>query len=208
MPKIDWEGVEESTVKEYDRKEIIPGCYMCRVQAVRATWHDSRGNVHTADDKQCVKLILDVDEGECAGKFSEPYWEGEEKDWGHTLYLSWRTDGAKRMAKHTLSAFDDANAGFDAGAAFDADKWEFFVGKRVKIYWGGEEYEYNGETRMRVRPERAITSDENPKGRVKLLDGKTRELYEDWRERTTLEAQRNSSMSTAAPSYYDDVPFS
>ena len=205
MPKLnDFDQVEEAKISDGERRNLEPGAYMCRIQAVRTQWTDSRGNTWTSDDKSYVKLILDIDEGDLAGKFSDEYWEGEDRDWGHTLYMSW-SERAYGILKHTFAAFGDANRGFDARAAFDADKWDLFVGKRLRVYWGGEEYERDGEVKLRVRPDRAICADEHPKPRVKTADG-DRLDYAEWKERTAYINARSSSTSSPAP--YSDVPFS
>jgi len=205
MPVFNHDKFEEAAESKgagQERRDMVPGCYMCRVQAIRTEWTDSRGTRWTSADKSYVKVILDVDEGECAGKFSDEYWDGEEKDYGHTLYMSW-TDRALGMLKHTFAAFDEANPGFDSRAAFEADKWEQFVGRRLRVSWDGREYTgRDGSTKCSVRPNRAITSDESPRPRVELQSGGY-EPYEDWLGRTSYANAR-----TSAPQPYDDVPFS
>ena len=170
MPKLDnFDQVDESTAKQFSTME--PGVYMCRVQAIRTEGEDSRGNRWDSARKQYVQVVVDVDEGEHAGKFSDDYWSGQDKDYGHRFFMSWK-ESARGMLKHTLRAFDEANPGFDSLAAFEADKWELFVGKRVLVQWNGQEYESNtGEVRMRVRPDRAVTEDDDAKAKVEKLDG-------------------------------------
>lgn len=171
MPKLndDFTEAKESTAGESRR--LVPGVYMSRVQAVRTEWTDARGNHWDSDTKQYVKLILDIDAGEFADYFSDEYWAGESKDWGHTLYMSW-TPRALGMLKHTFAAFDEANKGFDSRAAFEADKWDLFIGKKLLVHWSGEEYEANtGEVKLRVRPDRAQTDADSHSAKVKKLDG-------------------------------------
>lgn len=206
MPKLDMEkytSASESTSSEF--VPFVPDNYMCRIQAVRTEWTDSRGTQWTSEQKQYVKLILDIDEGDFAGRFSEDYWEGEERDWGHTLYMSW-SDRAYGILKHTFVALNEANPGFDAEAAFSADRWDLFIGKRIRVSWQGEEYQYNGETRCRVKPDKAIIASENPKAKVKLPDG-SKEDYADWKERVLYANQRNQR-SASTPYSTDDIPFS
>lgn len=199
MPKLDnFDQVEESTAKEF--KTMDPGVYMCRVQAIRTEGDDARGNHWTSDRKQYVVVVVDVDEGEHAGKFSEDYWAGEDKDYAHRFYMSWK-ETARGMLKHTFRAFDEANSGFDSQAAFEADKWEMFVGKRVLVQWNGREYESNrGEVRMSVRPDRALTGDDNPRAKVELLDGTTVD-FDDY------EARKVQASTSPADPYADSVPF-
>ena len=197
MPKLDakFDKAQESTAGEC--AAFDPGTYMCRVQAVRTEWTDAGGRHWTSDDKQYVKLIIDIAEGEHAGRFSDDYWAGEDRDWGHTLYMSWK-ESALGMLKHTFSSFDECNAGFDSRAAFEADKWTMFVGKLLLVSWQGEEYDGNdGKKRVRVRPDRAVTDSDSVKPYV-LADG----------QRVPLEEYRSVNATAAVPDdTYDDVPF-
>ena len=199
MPKLDSSFNETQESTGGDVRRLMPGIYMSRVQAVRTEWTDSRGDHWTSDEKQYVKLILDIDAGEFTGYFTDDYWQGEQKDWGHTLYMSW-SPRALGMLKHTFSAFDEANKGFDSRAAFEADKWELFIGKRVLVHWGGEEYESNtGAVRLRVRPDRAVTESDNARAKVLQLDNK-RVDYADY-------LPPEQSTSSSPKELYDGVPF-
>ena len=200
MPKLDnFDQVQESTAGDFT--QFDPGVYMCSIQAVRTEWTDSQGKEWTADDKQYVKLILDIAEGENAGRFSDDYWAGDDKDWGHTLFMSWK-DTALGMLKHTFSALDEANKGFDAQAAFEADKWELFIGKKLLVVWRGEEYTgNNGMTKVRVRPDRAVTTDDNPKVTVELQDG-SKCAWEEYKAKPA-----EVSTTVANDGVYTDVPF-
>ena len=59
----------------------------------------------------------------------------EDKDWLHRDYLSWKNVG---FLKKKLRAFTESNPGFDALAAFQADKWEMFEGKLFGVVLDGE----------------------------------------------------------------------
>ncbi|MBQ9020614.1 MAG: hypothetical protein IJ113_01165 [Eggerthellaceae bacterium] len=198
MPKLGDSYTNATESKGGERKRLEPGVYMSRVQAVRTSGTDARGNAWDSDGKQYVKLILDIDDGEFAGNFSDEYWQGEERDWGHTLYMSFK-ESAYGMLKHTFNAFNEANGGFDAQAAFEADKWDMFIGKKLLVHWAGEEYEANnGETRVRVRPDRALTSDDNQRAKVKLLDGKRVDY---------AEYSQPEQSAPSAPYSDENVPF-
>lgn len=216
MPKLgnDYESAAESTATDF--KAMEPGVYMCRIQAVRTEWTDSSGKKwrsgdggEPASEKSYVKLIIDVDEGEHAGRFSDEYWAGEDKDYGHTLYMSW-SPNALGMLKHTFSSLDEANPGFDAKAAFEADQWMMFVGKRLLVEWNGQEYESNtGDTRLRVRPNRALVAADKPRTKVELLDGEKVD-YSEWKDggaNQGYHAQGSSTPSDGGSPYDADVPF-
>jgi len=191
MPKLDktFDDVQESGAGEF--VQFDPGVYMCRIQAVRTNWVDGRGQMWTSDQKSYVKLIVDVDEGEHAGRFSDEYWASEEKDWGHTLYMSW-TERALGMLKHTFAAMDEANPGFDAKAAFEADAWDKFVGKRILVVWRGEEYTANnGTVRVRTRPDRAVTASDKPKVTVELPGGE-KVPWDDYKARPVEQAAQDA----------------
>lgn len=197
MPKLNEEfaAAPESSAGEY--KNLQPGVYMCRIQAVRTEGETSQG-AWTSEEKQYVKLVLDIAEGEFAEYFSDEYWEGEGKDWGHSMYMSWKST-AYGMLKHTFASINEANAGFDAQAAFEADKWEMFVDKFILVQWNGEEYEANnGDIRLRVRPDRAVTDSDNVRVKVTKLDG-TKVDADEYSVPTLAEQ--------AAADTYSDVPF-
>ena len=197
MPKLNEEfaATPESSAGEY--KNLQPGVYMCRIQAVRTEGETSQGE-WTSEEKQYVKLVLDIAEGEFAEYFSDEYWEGESKDWGHSMYMSWKSTDYG-MLKHTFSSINEANAGFDAQAAFEADKWEMFVDKFILVQWNGEEYEANnGDIRLRVRPDRAVTDSDNVHVKVTKLDG-TKVDADEYSVPTLAEQ--------AAADTYSDVPF-
>ena len=126
-----------------DFKRMTAGGYVVRIQAVRTKGEDYGREIDYPNEKMYVKLIYDIAEGEFEGKFSDDYWADEDKDWGHQIYLSWKNMGA---FKGSMQAIEESNPGFDAMAAFTADKWTLFVGKLVGIVLGEEEYMGNDGT--------------------------------------------------------------
>ena len=175
-------------------KKMPAGGYVCRIQAVRTKGINSYGGaeIDYVNDKQYVKLIWDVDEGEFAGKFSDEYWAGESKDWGHTFYLSWKNLGAFKSA---IQALDESNPGFDAFAAADAENWGLFIGKQLGLVIGEEEYEAN---------------DGSIKTRYTLPRIKSVQDIRDGKFRVPELKKLPSSTTQQAPaqaSSFDDVPF-
>lgn len=147
MPKIDNTEYEAAEIKKGEYQRPPAGGYICRIQAVRTTGEWDGNPIDYVADKQYVKLIWDIDEGDFAGYYSEDYWNDESKDWGHQFFMSWRNLGA---FKYTIQCLDESNPGFDAKAAFDADKWNMFIGKRMGLVLGEEEYEANdGSVKIR-----------------------------------------------------------
>lgn len=193
MPKIDknqYEAAEAMGGGEYKRMEA--GGYVCTIQAVRTRGTDYNGNeVDYVSDKSYVKLIWDVAEGEFAGKFSDDYWAGEDKDYAHQFYLSWKNLGA---LKNAIQCLDESNPGFDSMAAFESDKWALFIGKQFGIVLGEEEYLANDgsvKTRFgfgRIKSVQDIRDGKFKVPPLKKLDG--------------AEEEQPAKAET-----YDDVPF-
>lgn len=173
MPKIDmaaYDAAEEMTLGGY--KRLTAGGYVATITAVRTAWTDSYGGIQTADSKQYVKLIFDIAEGELAGMFSDPFWQGAEKDYGHWICLSWKNLGS---LKSNIRAIEESNPGFDAMVALNADNWQAFVGKKVGIVIGEQTYFGNdGEvkTRTKLPNLRSVQAIRDGKFKVPELDTK------------------------------------
>lgn len=142
MPKIDREAYEAATETTGGGiAQMTPGAYVLKIVAIRTEGTDSYGRKWTSGEKQYVKLVYDVAEGDFEGRYSEPYfigWDGKpdpDKDYAHCDYLSWKNLG---FLKHKLNAITASNPGFDALAAFEADKWDMFVGKVFGAVIDGE----------------------------------------------------------------------
>lgn len=193
MPKIDKTEYEnaEAVGGGGEYQKMPAGGYVVAVQAVRTKGTDYYGNeVDYIAGKQYVKLIYDVVEGEFAGKFSDEYWADESRDWGHQFYMSWKNLGA---LKNAIQCLDESNPGFDAMAAFEADKWELFVGKKFGIVLGEEEYRANdGTVKTRFGFGRIKSAQDIRDGKFKVPPLKR------------LEGERDEA---AGASTYADVPF-
>ena len=187
MPKInrDEYNAAEVSTGGGDFKRMTAGGYVCVIQAVR-----TKGvGVDYVNDKQYVKLIWDVAEGDFAGKFSEDYWATEDRDWGHQFYLSWKN---MESLKRALTCLDESNPGFDALAAFEADNWKLFIGKKMGLVIGEEEYIANdGTVKTRFTFPRIKSVQDIKAGKFKVPELK--KLPEDERPKQA--------------DAYDDVPF-
>ena len=187
---------EASTGSDYQR--MPAGGYVVRIQAVRVKGEDYGRVIDYPEEKQYIKLIYDIDEGDFAGKYSDEYWAGPDKDYGHQIYLSWKNMGA---FKGSIKCIEESNPGFDAMAAFTADMYDMFIGKRVGLVLGEEEYLANdGSVKTRFGFPRLKSVDDIHNGRFKVpplkkLDGA--------QTSTTTEAQSGA----ASDDVYSDVPF-
>lgn len=197
MPKNfnmnEYNSAQASTGGEYDR--MPAGGYVCAIQAVRVTGTDSYGRaIDYPEDKQYVKLIFDIVEGDYAGKYSDDYWSGEDKDYGHCFYWSWKNMGA---FKNVVQCIEESNPGFDAMAAFNADNWMLFIGKKIGLVIGEEEYLANdGSVKRRYTLPRAKSVQDIRDGKfrvpaLKKLEG----------------AQSAPAQQQTADDVYNDVPF-
>lgn len=204
MPKIDNKAYQEATVSNGEYSRMGAGGYIVRVQAVRTRGIDQRiGSVDYINDKQYVKLIYDIAEGEHAGRFSDEYFADESKDYAHCFYLSWKNLGAFKGA---IQALDESNnPGFDAKAAFDADQWGLFIGKMFGIVVGEEEYIGNDggvKTRLTLPRIKSVQDIRDGKYRVpalKKLDGAAAQSSTNY---------SGGGQSEQVPAdLYDDIPF-
>ena len=135
MPNInmaDYNKAEAKVGSSGGIEQMEPGIYELCIQAVRLEWDTKNGHTDGLS-KQCVRIVYDVASGPFAQKYSEAYfldWSGqplEDKDFMHSCFLSWKN---LEYFKGRIEALNAANPGFDALAAFNADRWEMFVGKR------------------------------------------------------------------------------
>lgn len=188
MPKIDMEAYNaaEPAKDGGEFKRICAGGYVCRIQAVRTSTTDYGRTVDFVKEKQYVKLLWTPIEGEFTGYFDDAFYD--DKDYAHTFYLSWKNLGA---LKRTCACIDDSNPGFDSFAAVNADDWDAFVGKKIGIVVGEEEYLGNdGRIKTRLTFPRAKSIQDIRDGKFKVPP--------------LVKMEIDEQPQVAA---YDDVPF-
>ena len=195
MPRIDmdeYNAASESSGGGF--AQMLPGAYVVRIQAVRTEGDTKSGGHWTSDEKKYVKLVYDIAEGEFAGKYSDDYFTDlkgnplEERDYAHCHYLSWKNMG---YLKRQLNAITASNRGFDALAAFRADKWDMFVGKLFGVVLDGEvDTNDRGYDRWRFSVGDVVSAD----------DARTGNCREPRIEDKRAQVQASTSL-------YDDVPF-
>lgn len=201
MPKINMRDYEEATASTGDYQRMGAGGYVAQIQAVRTDGPASygKGRIDYVNSKEYVKLIYDIAEGDFAGRFSDDYWSGEDKDYGHQIFLSWKNMGA---FKGNIQALDESNPGFDALAAFQADRWELFIGKKVGIVLGEEEYRANdGTVKTRLGLPRLKSIQDIRAGKFKVPAPK--KLKDDEQGYNAAPAKADVSESV----YDEDIPF-
>ena len=201
MPKINMRDYEEATASTGDYQRMGAGGYVAQIQAVRTDGPASygKGRIDYVNSKEYVKLIYDIAEGDFAGRFSDDYWSGEDKDYGHQIFLSWKNMGA---FKGNIQALDESNPGFDALAAFQADRWELFIGKKVGIVLGEEEYRANdGTVKTKLGLPRLKSVQDIRAGKFKVPAPK--KLKDDEQGYNAAPAKADMSESV----YDEDIPF-
>ena len=180
------------------RPRMGAGGYVCQVQAIRTFGEDFNHNpVNYVKDKKYVKVIYDVVEGEHAGRYSDEYFSGVDKDYAHSFYLSWKN---LNYLKANCQAFDESNAGFDSFAALNAEQWTLFVGKQIGLVFGEEEYIANdGSLKTRLTLPRLKSVQDIRDGKYRIPALKTL----DSSASTTPGQQAQAQTSV----YDDDLPF-
>lgn len=195
MPVIDNNAYAEAQASTGETAKMPAGGYVVRIQAVRTQGEDyNHRPIDYVAEKQYVKLIYDIAEGDFAGKYSDDYWAGEDKDYGHQIFMSWKNLG---VLKNTISCLDESNPGFDSKAAFDADKWMLFIGKYLGIVLGEEEYIGNdGSLKTRFTMPRIKSVADIRAGKFKVPELKR-----------LPESERPKATAEPASIYDDDIPF-
>lgn len=199
IDKQAYAEAEEAIITTNAKME--PGIYTCRVQKVVTEWKNSRGEARGVQASMCVMLVLDVDEGEFAGKYSSEFYEDASQDKKHAIYLSFKPT-ALGFFKRNCKCIDSMNHGFDSCAAIDAEMWTMLIGKRVRVLFDGREYDFNGNQGVSVRPSRLLAADETVEPIVELLDGSK----QPWNEYTAQPALSTEMGSEYAYSN-DEIPF-
>ena len=145
MPKIDMQAYEAASDGGF--KQLLPGAYVVSIMKVldefeEMDWDLGARVLRTAEKDRAVMLVFDIAEGEFAGEFSRDYYmDGDEpaenKCWMHQMRYSWDDEPNYRDFKRFNSVLQASNPGFDPMAAFTADKWDLYVGKRFGIVLNG-----------------------------------------------------------------------
>ena len=199
-------------------QQLEPGAYVAVVQAVRHEWEELdyktglKRSCSTRNDA-AVLLIYDIAEGAFAGEFSRDFYlqngyldATKDFTWGDL-----HNEEDAKKAKYVLEVFSACNPGFDARAAFEADNFGLFVGKKFVVLLNGTlKTNDRGYDQWTLRTAKRIYT---------LQDLKNGEIPEPKKtdKRTQIDkdvnaaAQQQMSSSGAADmppvEMYSDVPF-
>lgn len=199
MPAIDrneYENAQE-TGGGGGFAQVMPGAYVLRIQAVRTVGTDYNGKpVDYINDKQYVKLVYDIDEGEHAGHYSDQYFAGEDRDYAHVHYLSFKNMG---YFKKQMRALEESNPSWKPLDDFEKDNWGAFIGKRFGAVLDGE-----------------VDTNDRGYDRWKLSVGdicSVKDVHDGTAREPRITDNRthvgsNSAQGGAADGYYSDIPFS
>lgn len=135
MPYIDMNEYNKAEAKQGGGgiEQMEPGVYELMIQAVRLKWTKADGTETDGLAKKTVAFVYDIASGDFAFKYSDPYfmdWDGKpdpEKDFMHREFVSWSN---LDYLKGKFEVLEACNPGFDPLAAFQADQWDMFVGKK------------------------------------------------------------------------------
>jgi hypothetical protein len=132
--KFNWSSIEESNGGG-DFTPLPAGPYVMTI-------------VDMVDEpsREYVNLVFDVAEGEHKGYYSDDW--GKEHPYAHTRKVSYKENVSNQL-KGILNKIQRANPGFDAFAAWDADRLDMFRNRLVGINLQEEEVERNGEIKTR-----------------------------------------------------------
>lgn len=165
MRNINWGNVTASG--DGDFKRLPAGPYVVRIV-----------KMEDVPAKEYVELIFDIAEGEYANYYSDSW--GIAHPWAHHIFLSYK-DTALGMLKGRLEAIQDSNPGFDPFAAWDAGRFDMFIGRVFGANIQEEEYKANGviavdddgKRKTRLNVCQVVSADKVRNGEVKAKPKKT-----------------------------------
>lgn len=213
----------------------LPGAYVLRVVAVRTQWterdfqtglnidcatvrYNEAGQV-VYGNEPAVMLVYDIADGTHAGEYSKDYFmkDGaydQEKDYAHQYKFIWGdlnnpTDAAS--TKWVLESFTGSNPGFDALAAFNADRFDLFTGKLFGAVLNGTvKTNDKGYDSWTLRPRKKIYSTQELANGVDR-EGKPIAEPRITDKRKNVDGGAAAGASTTADAVpvdaYDDLPF-
>lgn len=201
MPKIDgWKSIEAKQPSEHWR--IPAGAYVCEIERIKPE--------ETKNGNTVYNIVFDIADGEFAGYYHDDFYDELTFLHSYPLYVSSET--AISISKAALQAITDSNDGFDADAAFVADKFDMFCGKRVGVVLRDEEYETKeGNIRTSPRANRLIAAENvattNYKPKVKTLNNGLVDYDTYYSTPASVTVQPTTQADDSASTVDDGIPF-
>ncbi len=165
MKKRDnWDNIESATIGEF--KNLPAGGYVCKI--LKAECGTSKNG------NEMLVLSLDIAEGEYAGYYMDGFnarkekaKDGETPKWYCKMYQL--TEGnSEKFYKGLITTIEQSNSGY---------KWDFdeksLKNKLIGVIFGEEEYTYNGEIKVNVKPTYTRAIDKIRKGDFNVPARKT-----------------------------------
>lgn len=120
----------------------------------------SVAKMYDCPDRQYVKLVYDIAEGQYAG-----FYANNNNDNAHAIYLSYKSRFAREFAIQNLDAITRSNPGFNASMAWNdicskgGKDFSVFIGKVFGAEIAEEHYTVNGEERSGMKPKTITVAD-------------------------------------------------
>lgn len=207
MPKIDMNAYANAS-SGTSFKSMDPGVYACKVVRVNTTFDDF-GETKSAERDKMAQFVVDVVDGEFADEFSRDFYNG--KDYIHAVKVGWENDTIWQL-KQLFTVLESENPGFDPMAAFKADRWRAFEGKRLHVLFNGyERTNDKGYTNVNVRASKPCAEGGKAVPKVKRESGE----WVDWEVYQVEKTAARSGMDVKfepvdkpkQDGYYSDIPF-
>lgn len=157
MRSINWNNVIAQSDGEFQR--LPAGPYVCRIVAMQ-----------DVPDREYVSMVYDIAEGKHMGYYSDNW--GQTHPNAHRVVLSYK-ERALGMLKGRLDAIAMSNPGFDPFAAWDAGRLDMFTNRIVGLNLREEEYEWDGETKVRMSAFQVVDAARVRSGEIKPAPRKT-----------------------------------
>lgn len=182
MRSLNWNNIQASS-DDGGFVSLPAGPYVARII-------DATDN----PDREYVEVVWDVAEGEHIAHYDDAW--GQAHPYAHHFFMSYK-ERALGMLKGRLEAIAASNPGFDPFAAWDAGRLDMFKGRLVGINLQEEEYERDGEVKVRMNVCQIVNAQRVRDGEIKA------------RARKTLDGKPapKSAKTAPAPEWNGEIPF-
>lgn len=182
MRSLNWNNIQASS-DDGGFVSLPAGPYVARI--IDATDNPSR---------EYVEVVWDIAEGEHTAHYDDAW--GQAHPYAHHFFMSYK-ERALGMLKGRLEAIAASNPGFDPFAAWDAGRLDMFKGRLVGINLQEEEYERDGEVKVRMNVCQIVNAQRVRDGEIKA------------RARKTLDGKptQKSTKPAPAPEWNGEIPF-